>query len=156
MKDYGEPNLTAPFDMNFTVALNMEILDEKMFPEYGSEGASGLDLRAREAVYLKPGETRKVGTGVKVEVPKDFSLFIFPRSSSKFRMTNTVGLIDPDYRGEVFVKMTNPTSDYIVIEAGDRIVQAVLIETPKIHINQVASLSETERGEGGFGSTGDK
>lgn len=131
------------------------VSDEELEPKFGSEGAAAIDLRIDRDVLLRPGKIEKVGTGVKVAVPEGYGLFILPRSGTKFELVNTIGLIDPDYRGEIFVKMRlNPEEEAEFYQRGDRIVQAVLVETSKLKWTKVSSLDETARGEKGFGSTG--
>lgn len=130
--------------------------DSELKPSYGSKGASAFDLRISADAVVKPGEVVKVGTGVKVAVPEGYGLLILPRSSTQFELWNTVGLIDSDYRGEIFVKMKNKSKEALWFAKGDRIVQACLIPMARPQLKAVKSLSTTDRGEGGFGSTGAK
>ncbi len=129
-------------------------------PEYKTEGSAGMDLRAylTEEIILKPGEYRVVPTGIYVEIPVGFQLNILARSgfAAKYgiSLVNGVGLIDSDYRGELGVILINHGKEDFKIANGDRIAQMVLNRYEKMDLEEVEILSETERGEGGFGSTG--
>lgn len=127
-----------------------------LMPTYGSKGASAFDLRIAQRLVLKPGEIQKVGTGIKVAVPEGMGLFIIPRSSTQFELWNTVGLVDTDYRGEIFLKIHNKSREAILLERGDRVAQACLIPVVRVVFDKVNNLDVTERGDGGFGSTGAK
>ena len=135
-------------------------------PERSTEGAGCYDLRAAEASILFPPHMtefphgpRKIPTGLKVEVPKGYGLCIFNRSgmgSKGVLLGNSVGIIDSDYRGEIFVPlMYLGDNDCYQIRKGDRIAQCTLIPMPEIDWIWADELDETERGDGGFGSTGD-
>lgn len=137
--------------------INIKKLNEKaVIPSYARKGDAGLDLVAikREKInhtYIK------YGTGISIEIPKGYVGYIFPRSScykQRQLMSNSVGVIDSGYRGEITVVMQgNPIESYNV---GDRIAQLIIMPYPTIEFEEVDSLSETERGEGGYGSTGNK
>jgi dUTP pyrophosphatase len=113
---------------------------------------------ANETVTLNGGDTVIVKTGIKVAIPIGYEIQIRPRSGLSYktglRVANAPGTIDSDYRGEVGVIMYNTSDENITIFKGDKIAQMVLSEVPMIKWNEVESLDETERGEGGFGSTG--
>lgn len=119
---------------------------------------AGADLHAAEPLVIPPGERRDVGTGVALAIPSGFAGFVQPRSGLAFRhgimVTNSPGLIDPGYRGELRVSLYNAGAEPLAIAVGDRIAQLVIqrVETPAFRV--VDDLDETARGHGGFGSTG--
>lgn len=129
-------------------------------PSYESEYAAGMDIRAAlpEPVQLKPGQRKLIPTGLKMALPKGYEAQIRPRSGLAYRngitMLNTPGTIDSDYRGEVKVLAVNLGEDPFVINHGDRIAQMVVAPVTQAVVKEVGDLPETERGEGGFGSTG--
>lgn len=129
-------------------------------PEYRTAGAAGLDLCAAvpEPVRLAPGERRLIPTGLKLEIPDGFEGQVRPRSGLALRhgigMVNAPGTIDSDYRGEVSVLLVNLGQEPFVVEPGARIAQLVICPVARAELVEVASLSETERGAGGYGSTG--
>lgn len=133
-------------------------------PNYATNGSSGFDLHCIEKVVILPGETVLVKTGLIFEVPEGYELQIRPRSglslNTPLRISNSPGTIDSDYRGEVCViientsNMHDKTGIVKVIEKGDRIAQGVICPVIRADFDVVESLSDTERGEGGFGSTG--
>lgn len=137
-------------------------------PEYASAGASGFDLCALENIYIKPGETRLVRTGLAMDVGYDYELQVRPRSglslNTPFRVSNSPGTVDSDYRGEISVIMTNtagwswkrfnPWYKGLLIKKGDRIAQGVVCPVSKATFVVTDSLSKTDRGADGFGSTG--
>lgn len=129
--------------------------DDKMFvPQAKTYGAAGLDLVLANDVVLREGEVQKVGTGVHVEIPVGYVGLVFLRSSiSDVTMTNGVGVIDSDYRGEIILKLRG-VSRYSRYTAGDRVAQLVVIKYLPVNVVVSDQLSSTERGEGGFGSTG--
>lgn len=131
-------------------------------PAYESEGAAGMDLRAAlpdgEALTLASGETALVPTGLSLQIPPGFEGQVRPRSglAAKHGVTvlNAPGTIDSDYRGEVKVILINHGSAPFVIVRGDRIAQLVIAPVTRAVLADAASLDETARGSGGFGSTG--
>lgn len=131
-------------------------------PSYESEYAAGMDLRAalEEPISLNPNERTLVPTGLKMAMPKGYEAQIRPRSGLAYRngitMLNTPGTIDADYRGELKVLAVNLGEKNFVINHGDRIAQMIIAPVTQAKIHQVENLSETERGEDGFGSTGVK
>ena len=128
-------------------------------PSYAYEGDAGLDLRANESVVLKPFERRLISTGLAIAIPEGYAGFVQPRSGMALKrglsMANTPGLIDSHYRGELKVVAINldPEKD-IVIERGERIAQLVIQQVPIITLSEVSELDDTDRGAGGFGSSG--
>ncbi len=130
-------------------------------PEYASEGSAGLDLRAclDEDTTLNPGETKLLPTGIAIYI-KDpgFAGIILPRSGLGHKhgivLGNLVGLIDSDYQGQLFVSCWNRGNESFVIEVGTRIGQLVIVPVAQVQFNQVETFDSSERGSGGFGSTG--
>lgn len=128
-------------------------------PSYAYEGDAGLDLRSNEDVVLAPLERRLVGTGLAVAIPEGYAGFVQPRSGMALRrglsMANTPGLIDSHYRGELKVCAVNLDPETpISIERGERIAQLVIQRVPAVSLVEVEYLDETDRGTGGFGSSG--
>lgn len=129
-------------------------------PSYESEHAAGMDVRAavEDPVELKPGERQLIPTGFKMALPIGFEAQIRPRSGLAYRngitMLNTPGTIDADYRGEVKVLAINLGEEDFTINHGDRIAQMVIAPVHQFTPEPVDQLPDTERGEGGFGSTG--
>lgn len=131
-------------------------------PSYETKYAAGMDIRAavNEPVELKPGNRALIPTGLKMALPEGYEAQIRPRSGLAYRngitMLNTPGTIDADYRGEVKVLAVNLGEDPFVIHHGDRIAQMVIAPVHQLEISEANELSETIRGDGGFGSTGVK
>ena len=143
------------------IKLKLQKLNDAVtLPCYQTEGAAGMDLCAflQEPVTLKPLERRLIPTGLKMELPHGYEAQIRPRSgmSIKYGITlvNCVGTIDEDYRGELCVPVINLSDKEFSISNGDRIAQMVIAPVTRAAIEVVAQLSDTQRGEGGFGSTG--
>lgn len=132
---------------------------EELKPKVGTEGSAGFDLRIKQDIQLKPYQTIKVGTGVKVEIPTGCMGLVVPRSSTGrkgIELTNTVGVIDSDYQGEIFFEIRNVSNTTFLGYRGDRLMQLVLVPCLMdkiVYVNEFSSA--TERGEDGFGSTGD-
>ena len=131
-------------------------------PKYETDGSSGLDLAAYTDKQIKilPGKSEIISTGLAVAVPKNFEIQIRPRSGlaakSQISVLNTPGTIDADYRGELKVILINLSDKVFVVEKGLRIAQMVLCPVVKATLKEVTNLENTERGSGGFGSTGIK
>lgn len=129
-------------------------------PSYESEYAAGMDLRAAlaEPMTLAPGKRALIPTGLKMALPKGYEAQVRPRSGLAYRngitMLNTPGTIDADYRGELKVLAINLGDEPFEITHGDRIAQMVIAPVIQPDVDEVEKLPETERGEGGFGSTG--
>ncbi|HSL10592.1 MAG TPA: dUTP diphosphatase [Actinomycetota bacterium] len=133
--------------------------DGASLPSAQHVGDAGLDLRAAEGTKVEPGARAMIGTGVAVAIPDGHAGLVLPRSglATKHGLTlaNAPGLIDAGYRGEVIVAVVNlDRTDPIVIEPGDRIAQLVVVEVPDVRPAWVDELPTSERGSGGFGSTG--
>jgi dUTP pyrophosphatase len=137
------------------------VLDDKCLPERQHMTDAGVDLRAREEVEIGVGEAAPVRVGIKVEIPPGYVGLIFPRSGlatkKRVTLTNTVGVIDADYRGEVICHMVNNGSFTYKVNRYDRIAQLVVIPCliGDFIETTVDELSDTTRGTGGFGHTGD-
>jgi len=131
-------------------------------PEYATEQAAGLDLKANitEAIILKPLQRQLVPTGLFMELPNGFEAQIRPRSGLAFKngitVLNSPGTIDADYRGEVKVLLVNLSETDFTVNDGERIAQMVIAKHEQINWQQVTLLEESNRGAGGFGSTGKK
>ena len=131
-------------------------------PRYETEGSSGLDLAANidEQIKILPGKSEIIPTGLAVAIPKNFEIQIRPRSGlaakSQVSVLNTPGTIDADYRGEIKVILINLSDKVFVVEKGLRIAQMVVCPVIKVSLKEVTKLEITERGSGGFGSTGIK
>lgn len=128
-------------------------------PVYAHPGDAGADLVSTEAVRLEPGQRALVGTGVQIALPEGYVAFIVPRSglAAKHGITvvNAPGTVDAGYRGEIKVSLLNTDSAAAYdISVGDRIAQMVVLAVPTVTFVPVAELPESERGSGGFGSTG--
>tara|TARA_B100000614_G_scaffold153421_1_gene135888 strand:+ start:13 stop:453 length:441 start_codon:yes stop_codon:yes gene_type:complete len=131
-------------------------------PKYETEGSSGLDLAANidKQIKISPGKSQIIPTGLAVAIPKNFEIQIRPRSGlaakNQISVLNTPGTIDADYRGELKVILINLSDKVFVVEKGLRIAQMVLSPVIKAKLKEVTELENTERGSGGFGSTGIK
>jgi dUTP pyrophosphatase len=129
-------------------------------PDYASEAAAGMDLRAAvgEEIQLAPGERKLVPTGFCIELPVGFEAQIRPRSGLALKhgisLLNSPGTIDADYRGEIGVIMANLGAETFSIQRGDRIAQMVIARHERATWQEADTLGDTERGAGGFGSTG--
>ena len=140
----------------------MKIYDDAILPTRGSAEAAGYDLYARlrehETLQILPHETTKIGTGIAIECPKGYFAGIFARSGlatkQGLRPANCVGVVDSDYRGEIIVAIHNDSDEIRYIENGDRIAQMILIPYIPMTFIETDELSESGRGQDGFGSTG--
>lgn len=137
--------------------MKYELVDPVCKPERSHPTDAGVDLKARVSVILPPLYTAEIPLGIKTEIPEGYVALLLPRSGLGSRglvLRNTVGVIDSDYRGEWIAKVKN-SSDNNVIELtkGDRICQAIIVPC-NLSVWEESNLSETVRGEGGFGSTG--
>ncbi len=131
-------------------------------PKYETLNAAGLDVRANitEPIILKPLERTLVPTGLYVEIPEGYEIQVRPRSGLAAKhgisLVNSPGTIDPDYRGEIKIILVNLSNNDFELKPGERVAQLVVAQFTRIEWKEVDSLSETSRGEGGFGSTGVK
>ena len=143
--------------------LNYKILNDGATPPaYATEFAAGADLYnlRTEEVAILPGETKLIHTGIALEIPEGYVGLIFARSGLATKRglapANKVGVIDSDYRGEIMVALYNQSSAPQTVEGGERVAQISIVPFLKAEFCEVQELSETGRGEGGFGSTGKK
>ena len=133
-----------------------------MLPTYGSEYSAGADLYAcmEETVTIQPGETVLIKTGLAMAIPEGYAGLIYSRSGLATKKglapANKVGVVDADYRGEVMVPLHNHSRVAVEVEHGERIAQMVITPFLTAEYMLAEELDETERGEGGFGSTGTK
>ncbi len=152
MKSKGEPSV------------DLKIVDQRIkenFPAYQTAGSAGIDLCAclESSYLLYPDETILIDTGIALHIADpDYAGFILPRSGLGHKkgivLGNLVGLIDSDYQGTIKVSLWNRSKDEYQINPMDRIAQLVIMPVQQVHFNVVSSFDESERGEGGFGSTG--
>lgn len=140
--------------------VSVKVLNEDaVVPEAAYSGDAGIDLHATEDVHLEPFERCLVGTGLSVAIPDGYAGFVLPRSGSAIKqglsLVNAPGLIDSGYRGELkCIAINLDAHQAIDIVKGDRIAQLVIMEVAKVALFEVDELDDTERGTGGFGSSG--
>lgn len=152
--------------MSFSIVVKVKKISNKIgssipFPHYATAGAAGVDLPAciDEPLVMRPGHTVGIPTGIAIEIPhRHLAGLIFPRSglAAKHGITlaNAVGVIDSDYKGEIIVAVHNQSNHNYTISPGERIAQLVFLPVYEAVFEPVEELEETERGAGGFGSTG--
>lgn len=145
------------------IKVNFKKLNEKAItPTYGTQFSAGADLYACEGgeVTIKAGETKLIHTGLSLEIPEGYAGLIYARSSIATKRglapANKVGVIDSDYRGEIMVSLYNHSGVAQTIADGERVAQLVITPFLKVEYTETDTLSDTARGEGGFGSTGKK
>jgi dUTP pyrophosphatase len=141
------------------LGVKVKILNQDAkLPQYQTEEAAGFDLHSVDEKTIKAGERDVVKTGLAVALPKGYELQVRPRSGLALKngitVLNTPGTVDSDYRGELMVILLNTSKEDFVIKKGDRIAQAVIKEILQADFSVVEELDSTERGSGGFGSTG--
>ena len=133
---------------------------DAVLPRYQTAGSAGMDICSTEEVVLGPLERRLVPTGLRVAIPQGYEGQVRPRSGLALKMgvtmVNTPGTIDSDYRGEIKCILINLSSESVRLEKGERIAQLVIVPVAQAELAVVDDLDGTERGEGGFGSTGSK
>ena len=145
-----------------TEILIKRLSKEINLPKYETDGSSGMDLSANinSNIEIEPGDSTIIPTGISVSIPKNFEIQIRPRSGlaakNQISVLNTPGTIDADYRGEIKVILINLGKKKFILEKGSRIAQMVLCPIAKAKIREVENLEKTDRGSGGFGSTGTK
>ena len=133
--------------------------EAKQIPAYAQPGDAGADLRSAEALVLAPGERALVATGVRFALPEGYAAFVVPRSGLAVKhgisIVNSPGTIDAGYRGEIKVPLINlDPRESFEIAPGDRIAQLIVMQVTRAVFAPVQALPESQRGEGGFGSTG--
>lgn len=137
-----------------------KLSEDAIVPKYALDGDAGLDLTA--VSYKNEQGNHVYGTGLAIEIPTGYVGLVFPRSSNRKTqayLTNSVGVIDSGYRGEIMITYKNRTTlrdfeKYAPYQIGDKVAQLIILPYPKIELVEVEELSETERGENGHGSTG--
>ena len=145
-----------------TKILIKRLSKEVSLPKYETSGSSGMDLAANidANINIDPGKTAIIPTGLALSIPKGFEVQIRPRSGlaakQKISVLNTPGTIDADYRGEIKIILINLGQETFKVEKGLRIAQMVVCPVIQAQLKEVDDLNETERGKGGFGSTGIK
>ena len=142
-----------------TYSLRVEKINEKaIIPNYAHEGDAGLDLYSVDKLVLAPGERALVHTGIKIELPKNTEAQIRPRSGLALKngisLVNAPGTIDEGYRGEIGVIIINHGLESFTVEEGMKIAQMVVKPVWRVEVEEVVSLSDSERGEKGYGSSG--
>lgn len=140
-----------------------KVQENAVIPKRATEGSAGLDLCAciDEPLTLKGGDTALIPTGLAIELPSNqYGAFVFARSGLSIKhgigLLNAVGVIDSDYRGEIKVGVINQIKEPYTIEPGERIAQLVIMPVATLPVEEAQTLGESERGAGGFGSTGTK
>lgn len=132
--------------------------DDVILPKYETNGSAGMDIRIIEGVHINPGETVLTKTGMAFAIPEGFEFQIRPRSGlslkTSLRLPNSPGTIDSDYRGELGIMLNNIGTKALYFKKGERVCQMVLNKVPQANLILVDDLDETDRGSGGFGSTG--
>ena len=145
-----------------TKILIKRLSKEVSLPKYETSGSSGMDLSANinSNVNIEPGNSAIIPTGLAISIPKGFEVQIRPRSGlaakQKISVLNTPGTIDADYRGEIKVILINLNNKVFTVEKGLRIAQMVVCPVVQAELEEVSELNDTDRGKGGFGSTGIK
>lgn len=157
MKDFMDGyNITDCIPMDY-----MRLREDALKPTRGSEEAAGYDLyvpQHENGIGIPAHETKLIDTGIAIELPEGTFGAIFARSGlatkQGLRPANCVGVVDSDYRGEIKVALHNDSNEHRVVSGGERIAQLVVIPYLNVELYEADELSDTERGEGGFGSTG--
>lgn len=143
---------------NSPLKIAITVTDPELTPTYARDGDAGADLRAAETVVLRPGNRMLVKTGVSIALPEGYVALVHPRSGLALKhgvtVLNTPGTVDSGYRGEIGVILYNSGHKAYEVTRGERIAQLVIQEYVKGEFSIVDELSESERGAGGFGSTG--
>lgn len=138
---------------------SIEVLYSGSLPVYAHPGDAGADLVSADDVVLGPGERATVGTGLRIALPNGYVAFVVPRSGLAMKhgitIVNAPGTVDAGYRGELRVTLLNTdAAEPYAIAAGDRIAQLIVMPVPRVRFVEVERLPGSDRGEGGFGSTG--
>lgn len=159
----SNPNVTVNYknDLDLTVKFR-KLVPEAVTPQYAQDGDAGMDLTATS--FRVTDTFIEFGTGIAVEIPHGHVGLLFPRSSITksapgVSLKNSVGVIDSNYRGEILVRFELPYSSHTrgnIPVVGDKVAQLIIIPYPKVHMKEVQELSDSNRGNGGFGSTDKK
>jgi len=159
----SNPNVTVNYKNDFDLTVKFrKLVPEAVTPQYAQDGDAGMDLTSTS--FRRTDTFMEYGTGIAVEIPSSHVGLLFPRSSitkapKGVSLKNSVGVIDSNYRGEILVRFEFPYSNYHRAEMpdiGDKIAQLIIIPYPKVHLEEVQELSDSNRGDGGFGSTDKK
>lgn len=137
----------------------LKIITNHLLPEYKTSGSACFDIAVYKSKTLMPNELYNFPTDLRMEIPKGWCLLVFPRSSlgqKKCIIPNSVGVIDSDYRGEIKVPILNLSDQDVYFELGQRVAQGLLVRATHCRMSKVNLLSDSQRGIGGFGSTGYK
>lgn len=137
--------------------LKIKKLDpDAILPSYAHPGDAGMDVYANETVVINPGESVKVKTGIAMEIPEGYVGLMWDRSgmSTKNKIKSLAGVIDSGYRGESLVGLINLSNTPYTVEKGHKIIQMLIQKVERVDVVEADELSDTSRGEGGFGSTG--
>jgi len=154
--------LNNPLSLHYFMKVKIINKSDNPLPEYETAGSAGLDIRAwiDEAITIRPQERELIPTGLYIELPKGYEAQIRPRSGLAIKkgltLLNTPGTIDSDYRGEIKIIAINLSKEEQTISNGERIAQMVINKYEQIEWEEVPELVESERGEGGFGHTGER
>ena len=138
----------------------LKIKTDNILPEYKTRYSAGMDIYSANEndIVINPGETAKIETGLHIEIPEGFFVAIYPRSSTGVKrhlmLANSTGIIDSDYRGEIKLFFCGFGNEKQTIKSGERLAQMVIQPYEKVEVKKVDELCESERGEGGIGSTG--
>ena len=131
---------------------------DAVLPSYAHEGDAGMDVRSVQALTIQPGRRALVKTGLVAEIPSGYEIQVRPRSGLAFKhgvtVLNSPGTVDSGYRGEIGVILVNFGDEPFPVSVGDRIAQLVVSPVTQAEISETSDVSSSERGEGGFGSTG--
>lgn len=142
-------------DMMIDLVKNTEVA---VVPKIATKGSAGADLCSAVEAIIYPGETKLIKTGINISIPLGYAGFVCSRSGLALKQNvfvlNAPGIVDSDYTGDVGVILHNASDDRFVIKVGDRIAQLLIVKCEHFMFNEVAELQKTERGTGGFGSTG--
>ncbi len=160
--EYFECHFGRPNKLGDHKIMQVKIINQSAFPlpQYETLGSAGMDLRANipEAIILGSLERQLIPTGLFIELPVGYEAQVRPRSGLSIKkglgLVNSPGTIDSDYRGEIKIILVNLSNESQTVEPGERIAQMVIARYERIEWVEAATLSETERGAGGFGSTG--
>lgn len=147
--------MTEPYKVKVKVK---KLSEQAVIPKKATVGSAGFDLHCTGRFSISPGEHVAVPTGLAFEIPPGYVMLIYPRSGNAKKhgltLSNAVGVVDSDYRGEVMVLLHNAGDHQVFIEPGDRVAQAIIQRIPEVELEECENLSDTQRSSGGFGSTG--
>ncbi|MEM4408952.1 MAG: dUTP diphosphatase [Candidatus Caldarchaeum sp.] len=141
-----------------SLSIKIQVEDQECLPAYATAHSSGMDLKAFEDCCLAPGERRAIRTGIRLAIPEGYEAQVRPRSGLALQkglsIPNAPGTIDSDYRGEIKVIVINLGTEPVTIKKGERIAQMVICPVVRAQWDIVQELPQSERADGGFGSTG--